>query len=670
MRTSLRKPWAAVVVGATALGALVATAAPSQAADTWSCNTTGYILGNDATTTGTLWRYPVTKAGTTSAVVGARISIGTGWSPYWIHAGGSGYIWGWKSDGTLFAWRYDAATNKFTMPATQLKGPDGVANVDFGSTSDTSDRLRAVDANNNIFVIDGNGVIMRYRYDFATKKWPIYREVVDTGFVTTTYDQLWTSDGAAIYARTKAGDLYRFRYDDTSRRLVGSRVKVGSGWQIFKKNFSIGGDVNVAVKPDPGALFHYRHNESAVSPEPSWPVSGDQVGTSGWDNFRTVTGFADACRRTNTVVTNPNVQITQNSPVVAASTSTKKVYLSYADNIGRLWWGYIPSTADMTPQWSAIHGTTAFAGPPAVVDRGAQKVSVYGHSTTGTVLAKEETTAGGGVPGDFLDHGGAMLGAPTAVDLSTGETVLAATDEQGSVWVRMQYGASGYGEFRAWEKVAAGVAAPGSHITLADAGSGVARMYVTTAAGGVSTSTYSTSRAKTPWVDLGLPGAGAQGRLSVVTYPGMAQRVFVTDTAGAVHTRRQDSAMNWDAGWSAVDGTTAVVGSASAVIAPNSGLVEVVARNAAGQILFAQESAQGSGTFNAFKEALPGDPTVYVADPTPFVYSTDLGQAWGITSYPRPGEVYIYRLNDAANRSAGPVSPTFSVTKSKVHPSK
>ena len=86
--------------------------------------------------------------------------------------------------------------------------------------------------------------------------------------------------------------------------------------------------------------------------------------------------------------------------------------------------------------------------------------------------------------------------------------------------------------------------------------------------------------------------------------------------------------------------------------------------------LAACASAQGSGTFNAFKEALPGDPTVYVADPTPFVYSTDLGQAWGITSYPRPGEVYIYRLSDAANRSARPVSPTFSVTKSKVHSSK
>jgi hypothetical protein len=631
--------------GAVIVAGAVAGSAPAQATSTFACNTNnyGYLLAVGNSGSYDLWNYRYTGVkDVTAGSFAARVDIGSGWNTYsMIRAGKDGVIYGWNAAGALRLYDWNVGYTSYSLVGKVVKAPgtDGVtangADNAWSTWATASYRNRvAVDRNNNIFNLDNSGVLRRYNYSAATNQWTAWNVAV--GQLRGSYDMLWASD-TSLWARKTDGTLVRLRWDAATDRIE-TEWAGGSGWGQFKYVTSSGGDVLYAVRASDGALYKYRYDEDTNT----FPVSGVKIGTSGWQNFLSITAVGNSCARTYPATATVATPSAQDSPISVVATPTKKISLAYSDNVGFLRYGYIAdsttSVSAANAVWTNLQGSYASAGRPAFYHQpGTAKVSLLAHTTAGDIVSSEESTVGTGTFTPWFDENGALAGDATAYTTSDDRAGMLATDSSGTVWMKDQSGINTPRDFYSWRKLPLAGLPAGAALTATDAGSGRVLVSAVNAAGHVVASSVNVAAlTTTPWTDLGVPDGvdPATGGVAATAYPGGSVRLAVADSLGQVWTTRQNATtFAWDAAWTRVAPSQTVKGSPSMVLSPATGLVEIVSRDAEDNVMFAQEDGQGAATFAQFKNVDESGYLKFDTDPTAFIYTTSSGSVWAFVGY-------------------------------------
>jgi hypothetical protein len=101
-------------------------------------------------------------------------------------------------------------------------------------------------------------------------------------------------------------------------------------------------------------------------------------------------------------------------------------------------------------------------------------------------------------------------------------------------------------------------------------------------------------------------------------------------------------------------------------LAPDTGLVEVLALGADGHNYYSQELSQGAGTWPTWKPVVTDVDEQYTATtPTPFVYTTGGVQKWAFLSYTADFKLRVFSASSAsgsakAAKSTKAADPVFS----------
>ena len=674
MRTRYRRATAAAAATVCASLSVMTSAGPASATVTPTCPTISHILGVSSNTTdkGTLYDYQLTNASSTSTSTYTKVKVSTGWDAYgFVRAGGGGIIWAatppvtatQPGTATLYNWNWNTGGTTFTRTKLPTPPPSGQSSPWGAYTSAAGKKKITVDAASRIYVLDGSNRILRYAYDFTAKKWTQW--ALPVAQLSGNFDMIWASDKTVLWARRTDGTAQRIRIDATADRGLVTPI-VGSGLGAYQEVFSLGGDTRFAVEATTTGNL-----KKSWFDEDSFLINGPQVLPTtvggGWSKLLNVTGVANSCTRTYTAPTAAPA-IASDDPIEALGTTTGRIHLAYSDGIGRLQVAMVTGE-NFSPSWVESQGADGVRGRPAMVLQNDGLVHVYSHTSAGVVKDQKETTAGSGTMDLGTSHRGILTGHPDAVIMSNGTNVLAATDDTGGIWVRQQ-GTFGDLQYTPWRLLGTG-AASGAPITAQPYTAGVVTFYVAAANGGVLTSTVSSSGSMNGPVNLGVPGAGAVGSVSAISYPGSAQRIVVADAAGAVWTKAQDlTTRAWETTWTPVSPGTTITGSPAIALSPVSGRSQIVARDAStGFAVIATETGQNTRQFADFT-FLPGADSVALAtSPTVFTYTDSTSvRRWGVVGYDSNRTAWSWLSSNTSadlslQRTAGTSDDVMTLTK-------
>jgi hypothetical protein len=127
-------------------------------------------------------------------------------------------------------------------PMSPLKGGDRVATGWQRYLDPAYRNLFTVDSEGRIYAVDASGALREFNWQPGTKTWrnPV-GDVVDTGW--GKFDSITASGDGVLYARTPAGNMFRFQYDHTTSTWSQRDKAAGSGWNAYTGITSPGGDV-------------------------------------------------------------------------------------------------------------------------------------------------------------------------------------------------------------------------------------------------------------------------------------------------------------------------------------------------------------------------------------------------------------------------------------------
>ncbi|GAB3898776.1 hypothetical protein GCM10029964_083780 [Kibdelosporangium lantanae] len=145
------------------------------------------------------------------------------------------------NDGDLRLWT-DPHRDALNDPPVALRGGDRVA-TGWQRYLDPAFRNQfTVDSAGRVYAIDAAGALREYNWQAATKTWRNPAgDVIDTGW--GRFDSITASGDGVLYARTPAGDLFRFQYDHTANTWTQRDKAAGSGWNAYTAITSPGGDI-------------------------------------------------------------------------------------------------------------------------------------------------------------------------------------------------------------------------------------------------------------------------------------------------------------------------------------------------------------------------------------------------------------------------------------------
>lgn len=510
-----------------------------------------------------------------------------------------------------------------------------------------------IDAKGDFYVLQDDGTLRRFVYNATTGAFT--NNPVAAGL--TGFDAIQATGEGVIYARTTAGALHRYQIEPTSNRLISHRVIGTGGWGNFSGLFAVGGDTVLGIRPDAN-LLQYRYQ---ADPTPQWVFQQHELG-GGWDTFIGVTGTSNACKLTKSYVpVTPSVQTESNSPVAVLQSKEGHLEYSHTDNIGRAKWGHQPDPTDFGgTAWIPINGNDAFTGTPALTQTADNKIDITLHNPNSQFAGVTQTAPNSSQMTPITDRGGMMAsGSAVAKNPSTNKSTQFAVDGDGGLWASTE----GVIGFLPWQKypaapVLSGTPAvgPGPNNTLTVVARDTAGTYWAANWNGTTLSAFSS-----------LGGSGFTGKVSIVRYPGDLLRVFARDADGHIKTQKQTAAGTTFPGtWDQVGAADQIwPGSPGAVMSPDSGLIEVLVRGTDGKNYFAQELAQGSGSWPTFKEIQQDVVEQYTPDPTPFVYTAGGVQKWAFATYTQDFQV---RVVTASSVSTAMTSTGTSMKKAAADP--
>ncbi|WP_160150464.1 FG-GAP-like repeat-containing protein [Nonomuraea solani] len=325
----------------------------------------------------------------------------------------------------------------------------------------------------------------------------------------------------------------------------------------------------------------------------------------------------------------------QASPIPGAQVGP--LAYAYTDNIGRLLHGHQPDPDNFgSVQWTAISGTEAYTGRPALGEQADGRPQIAGHNAAGpisTITQATKNTPGWAawLPGDIPMASHATIGR-----LEDGRPVAFAVDTGGVLWALPQTAAAG--PYTSW--ISLGVAGFGGVTPEVATVSGGIRVFAVDSAGMLRTMLYANGSV-TGCTSIGQPGLTVTP--TVVVYPGSKIRLFVRGEDGTVLTKRQDDAGVFPDAWERVPGFTAA-GQPSALISPLSGKTEIVARGADGAVYSTGESVQGSGTWRDWAR-VTFDPDTSATDPTAFAFTNANGPSWAFLFRTADNLTRVYQVS-------------------------
>ncbi|BCB76934.1 tachylectin-related carbohydrate-binding protein [Phytohabitans flavus] len=611
------------------------TQAPAQAADTVVCGSPASVFA--AETGGIFWRYPLNSPGETTSGWQTRVRVGGGWNTFGRVVGGpDNRVYGINANGlTRYRW---------IGPASNWELVDGkqnwVISTDFKeyATAALRDKI-TVDESGDFYTVDATGRLRWHRFDETARSWVVAGRVIDTGW--DRYNLIVAGSTGVLYARAAAdGRLFRYRFDPVSQRWLDRDRLVGTGWQTFTKGvFSVGGDTLFGIKAT-GAMNQYRFRED----NNTWAVQKPDLG-AGWAGFGNVAASTNTCRlNVSHTPTRPVTTVQSHAPTgamqaAASDTALGTLEYAYTDNIGQLRHGRQNPDDFNSVQWTTVSDGGAYTGKPALTDGADKRVHILSQSTTSDARQLTQTTAGTPAWNPWTNLAGAMKSTPAAVRLSDNTLVVFALDADGAVWSRRQDGPSG--DLMAWRKLG-GTGFTGNPVVTASADRS-AILTVTDAAGTVHTATY---RDGTLGTFTSLGGTGFTGTPAVVTIPGFRLMLFARHTSGPVMAQLQHSDGTFPGTWTPVgDDTITPVGSPTAVLSPNTGLVSVLTRTPEGIIYYSAQTAQGADTWRNWIIAKPESVIEpYPTDPTMFTYTSTNGTKLAFVVRTAANSVRLYEI--------------------------
>jgi hypothetical protein len=620
---------AAAAAAAVSIGVSIAVPSPAQAADTFSCPGSGRIFAS--ATNGDLHSWNVSNIGTTTISGGARTTPGHGWGGYGKILGGpGGRVYGINSTSGL--WMYKYVNGAFDSTK------ENIAPGQFKSYASAAWKNKiTVDEIGDFYLVDNTGRLLWYRYDEATKTWPINGRIIDDGW--DQFDLIVAAGPGVVWGRKASnGNLLRFRFDATSERWIthDQVAESPSDWSSFANISSPGGDVLYGVSTD-GRFLTYRYREDV----PSFPVSRAQLGTStDWATFTNVLAIPNVCKLTDRhIPAAPAVPVQNYSPTAAiqapAASGSQLGALEYvyADNIGQVRHGY-QASPDLfsNVEWSTLGrsevtytgkpalavGTVPIPAPEPNMPTSRQTVHALTHSTTGDVASFTRNSTPGWGADDNL--AGRMRSHPVVTRLTDGLLSAFAIDADGHLWTRRQTTVR-VGAFLGWRALGGSLTGELTVVPVVNAG---AVLFGLDADGTPVTATYRAG-VLSAWTELG--GSGFTGTVAVVSMPGQILRAFARDADGHVQTQQQVGGV-FPGTWSPV-GDFTVAGSPAAVLDPALGRVAVVARGTDNEIYRVFETAQASNTWGDWLR-VNNDSDPAFTDPTIVSYTDGGGQTWAI----------------------------------------
>lgn len=615
----LRRAFSAAVVtaGLAAAGLSTGVVAPAAAEDAnITCNPAQDVFAIDEP--GHLIRYQFNDLSSTDTPVQVAPpgEIGSGWSAFpKVLAGPDGWVYATSTAGT---WAYHWTGTAWDVSAKSL-------GTGFRSFADpTRQNKLTIDSRGDFWAILDDGALYRYEYNATSNT--ITGRPMANGW--GGYNLITAAGDGVIYARTTTGVLHRYQFEKTSDRLL-QHLQFGSGWNSFAKIFSVGGDILLAIDGS-GRLAQYRYQPV---PTGAWLLQNHTIG-GGWDAFTTVVGTSNACRLTASFVpTAPTVPTEQNSAIAVLQTAGAQIEYTYTDNIGRAQWGHQPDPTDFGgTAWTPINGPDAFTGTPGLVEGADHKVDITLHNLNSRFAGRVQTAPGSTLVSAAIDRAGVMASSAVSVrNPSTNKIVMFAVDGSGALWAKVE----GNGGLMAWQQfvspVLSGVPAvgPGPGNTITVVARDTAGTYWAANWNGSTLSAFSS-----------LGGNGFVGKVSIIRYPGDLLRVFAKDATGHIVTQMQTTpGTTFPGTWETIAPDQTWPGSPAAIMSPATGLIEILVRGADGKNYFAQEIAQGSGTWGTFKDPIPNINEQYTPDPAPFVYTADGVTGWAFATYTQDFQV-------------------------------
>ncbi|UKD53468.1 trypsin-like serine protease [Amycolatopsis sp. FU40] len=250
----------------------------------------------DARSDGSMWRYVHRDPanGTISWDI-PTAALGTGWTGRQI-AGKGGVIWDVHRNlgagdsvpsGVLRRWTWSTENG--------WGGGNGVGGGwEKFLTTEYQNRV-TVDQAGRIYAVDQQGQLKVYVWNDATSTWVDGNgQLIDTGW--GKFDSITAAGDGVLYARTPAGNLYRFVYDFGSGKWTQRDKSAGVGWNMFTEIFSPGADIlygrGASLSGNPTLLW-YRYSPNTDT----WSANG--AGTPvgyGWNTDIHVTAAPDSCR--------------------------------------------------------------------------------------------------------------------------------------------------------------------------------------------------------------------------------------------------------------------------------------------------------------------------------------------------------------------------------------
>ncbi|MFE0021501.1 tachylectin-related carbohydrate-binding protein [Amycolatopsis sp. NPDC059021] len=461
------------------------------------------------------------------------------------------------------------------------------------------------------------------RYDEATKTWT--DRLIDTGWTPEKYDLIVAAGYGVFYARTPAGDLYRFHYDAASQRWVEYAKQVGNGgWQNFATIASPGGDILYTLDKNTGQLKWYRYLGGGV-----WADNSSRVVTAVSADWQ-VAITSDDCKLVNPgQPQRPAVPSRTAPPSFVTEGTGGKLQHFYIDDFGRLIHGRQRSDDITVVEFTLVPGYQQFSGIPSAfrADDDSLLVAALGQdSETRTSTQVVNTTKwsslagfGGWTPGPASLVKRDKLGYAFAVDAA------------GKLWARAQD--ANTKQFLPWAALPSAGLTP--DITVVAQPDGIDVLARTTS-GTYTKATYLDGTLG-PW--LTVPGTGWTKNTAAVANPDKNLQVFATQPDGVVVTQREMSD-GFTGTWKPLPGVTATGAPAAAV--DTAGIVHVAVRASDGFVYVTEQSAPGSTayrTWERLKDSRTGVSYPSVTDPA---MTARTGGGVAVTFRDADGTSYAY----------------------------
>jgi hypothetical protein len=280
------------------------------------------------------------------------------------------------------------------------------------------------------------------------------------------------------------------------------------------------------------------------------------------------------------------------------------------------------------PNWIATQNLYGFTGPTSSTLLNDGRVQIVAHDAqTGDAFVTDENVVGSGEY-PFLDDMGGTSATHPSVGLSNPATKSLAvfTTVNGVLWAAPEAVGDPLPAIGGWRNLG-GSGLVGTPVS-SQTGTGT-QVFALNSAGQIQTATFTGNNTLSDWVNLG--GTGLTGTPSVSVFTGYRHIVFSNTTTGTIVYKEQNVDLSWPGDWTSAPGLTAV-GSPSSVMQPANNAATVAARDADGNVYYAAETSEASGTLTDWHQLSdPADPASQSnSDPTLFSYVAPTGSDFGV----------------------------------------